>query len=50
VLYNIQKKDIRENAIEVLKMRYGRHQKKIVLMEITDKGIKVHPDKRVLIE
>lgn len=50
VLYNIQKKDVRENAIEVLKMRYGRHQKKIVLMEITDRGIKVHPDKRVLIE
>jgi len=50
VLYNVQKKDVRENAIEVLKMRYGKHQKKIVLMEITDKGIKVHPDKRVLIE
>lgn len=50
VLYNIQKKDVRENALEVLKMRYGRHQKKIVLMEITEKGIKVHPDKRVLVE
>ena len=50
VLYNLQKKDIRENAIEILKMRYGQHQKKIVLMEITDKGIKVHPDKRISIE
>ena len=50
VLYNLQKKDIRENAIEVLKMRYGQHQKKIVLMEITDKGIKVHPDKHVAID
>ena len=50
VLYNIQKKDARENAIEVLKMRYGKHQKKMVLMTITDKGIKVHPDKRVAIE
>jgi KaiC/GvpD/RAD55 family RecA-like ATPase len=50
VLYNIQKKDVRENAIEVLKMRNSKHQKKIVLMEITDKGVKVHPDKRVLIE
>jgi len=50
VLYNIQKKDVRENAIEVLKMRSSKHQKKIVLMEITDKGVKVHPDKRVLIE
>ena len=50
VLYNIKKKDIRQNAIEILKMRYGKHQKKIVLMEITDKGIKVHPEKRVLID
>ena len=50
VLYNIKKKDIRENAIEVLKMRYGKHQKKIVLMEITDKGIKINPEKRVLID
>jgi len=49
VLYNIQKKDIRENAIEVLKMRYGKHEKKIVSMEITENGIKVYPDKRVFI-
>jgi len=49
VLYNIQKKDIRENAIEVLKMRYCQHEKKIVLMEITENGIKVYPDKRVSI-
>jgi circadian clock protein KaiC len=48
VLYNIQKKDVRENAIEVLKMRYGKHQKKMVLMEITSKGIKVFPNKKVL--
>lgn len=47
VLYNIQKKDVRENAIEVLKMRYGKHQKKMVFMEITDKGIKVYPKKYV---
>jgi len=50
VLYNIKKKDIRQNAIEVLKMRYSKHQKKIVLMEITDKGIKIHPEKRVLVD
>jgi KaiC/GvpD/RAD55 family RecA-like ATPase len=49
VLYNIQKHDTRENAIEILKMRYGKHQKKIVLMTITEKGIIVHPDKRVVI-
>ncbi|RLF31670.1 MAG: hypothetical protein DRM98_05210, partial [Thermoplasmata archaeon] len=50
VLYNIQKKDTRENAIEVLKMRYAKHQKKIVKMEITDKGIKIHPDQHITID
>ena len=50
VLYNIQKEDSRKNAIEILKMRYGRHQKKIVLMDITDKGVKVYPDKYVKLD
>ena len=50
VLYNIQDKDVRKNAIEVLKMRYGMHQKKIVLMDITNSGIKVYPTKRVLLK
>src|SRR4030042_2166340 len=44
VLYNIQKENIRKNAIEILKMRYTQHEKKVVLMEITEKGIKVSPD------
>jgi len=47
VLYNLQKKDVRKNAIEVLKMRYAEHQKKIVLMTITEKGIVVYPEKKV---
>jgi len=50
VLYNIQKNDKRENAIEVLKMRYGKHLKKIVLVDITEKGINVYPDKNVSIK
>ena len=50
VLYNIQKMDVRENAIEVVKMRYGKHQKKMVLMTITDNGITVHPDKCLVID
>ncbi len=50
VLYNLQKENTRMNAIEVLKMRYGKHQKKIVLMDITDNGIIVYPDKQVSIE
>ena len=49
VLYNIQRPNLRENAIEILKMRYGKHEKKIVLMNITEKGIKVSPDKTVSI-
>ena len=50
VLYNIKKKETRENAIEILKMRNCKHKKKIVLMEIGDKGIKVYPDKNVIID
>lgn len=47
VLYNVQMQDGRENAIEVLKMRYGKHEKKIVSLEITEHGIEVHPEKIV---
>ena len=49
VLYNIRKGDERENAIEVLKMRYSDHQKKIFAMEITNEGIKINPEKQVLL-
>jgi KaiC/GvpD/RAD55 family RecA-like ATPase len=49
VLYNIQRGDIRENAVEVVKMRYSSHQKKMVAMEITDKGITIYPDRRVFL-
>jgi circadian clock protein KaiC len=50
VLYNVKKGNVRENAMEVLKMRCARHQKKIVHFEITEKGIVVHPDIQVSIE
>jgi KaiC/GvpD/RAD55 family RecA-like ATPase len=50
VLYNFQKNLTRENAIEILKMRSSKHQKKIVLMEITENGIKVYCDKCILLE
>ena len=30
-------------------MRYGKHQKKTTLMTITEKGIKVHSDKHIVI-
>ena len=47
VFYNLQKSDGRINAIEVLKMRYGAHTKRIVEMSITSRGIEVYPDKNV---
>ena len=47
VFYNIRQENIREGAIEVLKMRGEKHEKKIVAMQITDNGIIVHPDQEV---
>lgn len=50
VLYNLQKGSIRENALEIVKMRYTKHQKKVVAFEITERGIVVHPDRQVSID
>jgi len=47
VLYNIRRENIRESAIEVLKMRGVKHQKKIVAMQITDNGIVIYPEQEV---
>lgn len=47
VLYNIKRGNIRETAIEVLKMRGEKHQKKIVAMQITNTGITVYPEQEV---
>ena len=47
VFYNFRRENIRETAIEILKMRGERHQKKIVAMKITDKGIVVYPEQEV---
>lgn len=47
VLYNIRRENIRESAIEVLKMRGAKHQRKIVAMQITDEGIVVYPEQEV---
>ncbi|MDX1798695.1 MAG: ATPase domain-containing protein [Candidatus Lokiarchaeia archaeon] len=49
ILYNIQKGDGRQNAIEILKMRYSDHQKKIFALEITNEGIKIYPDRQILL-
>jgi KaiC/GvpD/RAD55 family RecA-like ATPase len=50
VFYNFKVGDARENGIEVLKMRGAKHQKKIVAMQISDKGITVYPEQEVFSE
>jgi KaiC/GvpD/RAD55 family RecA-like ATPase len=47
VIYNIKRENIRERAIEILKMRGVKHQEKIVAMKITDNGIVVYPGQEV---
>jgi len=47
VLYNFRIENVRESAIEILKMRGEKHQKKIVAFKITDDGIKVFPEQEV---
>ena len=48
VLYNIKHENVRENAIEVLKLRGAKHEKKIVAMQIlSDKGMVVYPNQEV---
>lgn len=47
VLYHIRRGNVREKAIEVLKLRGAGHQQKIVAMSITAKGIEVFPEQEV---
>jgi circadian clock protein KaiC len=47
VLYNLRKGNVRENAIEVLKLRGAKHNKKIVAMQIDSQGIVVYPKQEV---
>jgi KaiC/GvpD/RAD55 family RecA-like ATPase len=47
VLYNFKVGDVREKAIEVLKMRGASHKRKIVAMQITSQGVVVYPEQEV---
>ncbi|MEK6809524.1 MAG: ATPase domain-containing protein [Nanoarchaeota archaeon] len=47
VLYAIKRGNVRENAVEVLKMRGEHHQKKIVALQINENGIVVYPEQEV---
>ncbi|MBU4351954.1 MAG: AAA family ATPase [Nanoarchaeota archaeon] len=49
VLYKIKRNSVRENAIEVLKLRGAAHQKKIVAMQITSEGVIVYPEQEVYV-
>jgi len=50
VLYSLKHSNVRENAIEVLKLRGASHQKKIVAMQITGDGVMVYPEQEVFSE
>ena len=50
VFYNLKHGNVRENAIEMLKLRGAGHQKKIVAMQITSSGIVVYPEQEVFSE
>lgn len=50
VLYNARRGNIREHAIEILKMRGAMHEKKIVALKITNEGIQVFPEQEVFSE
>lgn len=47
VLYALKHGNVRENAIELLKLRGAAHQKKIVAAQITSSGIVVYPEQEV---
>jgi circadian clock protein KaiC len=47
VIYNFKKGNVRESAIEVLKMRGAKHQKRMAAMQMSPAGIVVYPDQEV---
>ncbi|MBT4165995.1 hypothetical protein HOE04_03080 [archaeon] len=47
VFYNLKHGNVRENAMEILKLRGAAHQKKIVAMQITGQGIVIYPEQEV---
>jgi KaiC/GvpD/RAD55 family RecA-like ATPase len=47
VLYHIKRGNIRERALEILKLRGAAHNHNIVAMNITSDGVEVFPDQEV---
>jgi KaiC/GvpD/RAD55 family RecA-like ATPase len=50
VFYSIKHGNLRENAIEILKLRGAKHKKNIVAMQITSEGVVVYPEQEVFSE
>jgi KaiC/GvpD/RAD55 family RecA-like ATPase len=46
-LYNMRKKDKRERAIEIIKLRGTRHSNKICPIEMTPEGVVVYPNRSI---
>jgi len=47
VLYNMKRGNIRERAIEILKLRGAAHDRKIVAMNVTGAGVEIFPEQEV---
>lgn len=47
VLYNIKLGDTRKRVLEILKMRFSNHVKKLIPYQITNNGIEIYPKKDV---
>jgi len=47
VLYALKHGNVRENALEILKLRGANHKKNIVALQITSNGIVVYPEQEV---
>ncbi len=47
ILYHLMKGDLRQRAMEILKMRGTNHVRRLVPFEISSKGIKVHTEKKI---
>lgn len=45
--YSFRRKNVREIAVEVIKMRGEEHQKKIFITNVTNEGIKVYPEQEI---
>lgn len=50
VFYNLKRNNIRVRAIEILKLRGAKHEKKIVPFEVGDSGITVFPNEPIFVE